>query len=82
MKFRTATLLWLVCALVACAGTSREPDPALAGSERDPHGCIPTAGYSWCAREQSCVRSWELAEKHGLPATQQAFDTYCTNHQE
>ncbi len=33
--------------------------PALVGSDRDSHGCIPSAGYTWCNASQKCIRSWE-----------------------
>lgn len=33
--------------------------PELIGGDRDEHGCIPSAGYSWCESEQKCYRSWE-----------------------
>ena len=29
------------------------------GSDRDPHGCIPSAGYAWCEGKQKCLRAWE-----------------------
>jgi len=29
------------------------------GCDRDEHGCIGSAGYSWCQEKQKCVRSWE-----------------------
>lgn len=29
------------------------------GSDRDEHGCIPSAGYSWCAPKNKCLRVWE-----------------------
>lgn len=29
------------------------------GSDRDSHGCIPSAGYSWCDSSQKCYRPWE-----------------------
>ena len=31
----------------------------LPGSGRDAHGCIPSAGYSWCEALAQCVRPWE-----------------------
>ena len=34
------------------------------GGDRDAHGCIGSAGYSWCEAKASCIRSWE---------------TYCTS---
>lgn len=53
--------------------------PPLLGGDRDAHGCIGSAGYSWCAAKEKCFRSWEeecfvsaeegarygLAEKYG-----------------
>lgn len=31
----------------------------LVGNDRDEHGCIPSAGYSWCEAKQRCIRPWE-----------------------
>ncbi len=43
-----------------------EPAPAapaapnqLLGGDRDEHGCIGSAGYSWCEAKQKCLRIWE-----------------------
>lgn len=33
--------------------------PALVGGDRDEHGCIGSAGYSWDAENAKCVRPWE-----------------------
>jgi hypothetical protein len=32
---------------------------AMPGSDRDTHGCIGSAGYSWCEAKQKCIRIWE-----------------------
>ncbi|MFZ1536443.1 MAG: hypothetical protein WAT23_03550 [Chromatiaceae bacterium] len=48
------------------------------GSDRDAHGCIGSAGYTWCAHEQQCVRSWELAQQRGFASTAEAFRAYCS----
>ena len=29
------------------------------GGDKDAHGCIGSAGYSWCEAKQKCLRSWE-----------------------
>ncbi len=34
------------------------------GGDKDAHGCIGSAGYTWCAEKNTCIRSWE---------------TYCTS---
>jgi len=33
---------------------------SLPGSDRDSHGCIGSAGYSWSAPMKKCIRPWEL----------------------
>lgn len=32
---------------------------SIVGGDRDEHGCIGSAGYSWCEEKQKCLRSWE-----------------------
>jgi len=32
---------------------------ALVGGDSDAHGCIGSAGYSWCGARGECVRPWE-----------------------
>ena len=29
------------------------------GGDRDEHGCIGSAGYSWCDVKNKCLRVWE-----------------------
>ena len=36
-------------------------DAPLVGGDRDAHGCIGSAGYSWCEAKQKCLRPWEEA---------------------
>jgi|GEM_PF-5430281 len=36
-------------------GSRRE----LIGGEKDEHGCLVAAGYSWCESKKKCLRSWE-----------------------
>jgi hypothetical protein len=75
-----------VLASSACSGQAPAPTPApppppmpVVGGQRDAHGCLPAAGYSWCAKENACVRPWELAAKKGFPnGDKAAFDAYCT----
>jgi len=31
----------------------------LIGKDKDDHGCMLMAGYSWCEAEQKCLRPWE-----------------------
>jgi putative lipoprotein len=48
------------------------------GGDRDEHGCIHSAGYSWCAKEGKCLRPWELAKEKGFASTEEAFRAYCS----
>lgn len=47
------------------------------GSDRDVHGCIASAGYTWCASTQRCERPWELARERGFDNTAEAFGRFC-----
>ncbi len=31
----------------------------IVGGDRDAHGCIGSAGYTWCSSLNQCIRSWE-----------------------
>lgn len=31
----------------------------IVGGDRDEHGCIGSAGYTWCEEKQKCLRTWE-----------------------
>ena len=33
--------------------------PPVPGSDKDEHGCIGSAGYTWCAELNKCIRPWE-----------------------
>ena len=40
-----------------------ELEGELVGGERDGHGCLLGAGYSWNESELACVREWETGVK-------------------
>lgn len=41
--------------------------PVIVGGDRDEHGCIGSAGYSWDAENAKCVRPWEKEAEFGKP---------------
>ncbi len=47
------------------------------GGGRDAHGCIGSAGYSWCERTGQCERPWELARTQVFSNTKETFDEFC-----
>jgi putative lipoprotein len=67
------TEVQLMLKRVAAQGSAGAP-----GADRDEHGCIRSAGYSWCAREAKCVRPWELAKEKGFTSTEEAFRAFCS----
>ena len=58
---------FFMLALAACS--SDGDTPAQVGSDTDAHGCKGSAGYSWCAKTESCERPWELAKQQGFENT-------------
>src|SRR5512142_1430173 len=60
-----AALLFIGAGCVAAPAVP-QPSPAPApvnapplGGDRDAHGCIGSAGYSWCEAKAKCLRPWE-----------------------
>lgn len=71
MKWFYALIAVLALSLAACTDN-------LAGNDKDEHGCIGSAGYSWCEKESKCVRPWVLASEKSLDfSTKGKFDDYC-----
>ncbi|MCP3727755.1 hypothetical protein M3I53_32335 [Paraburkholderia sp. CNPSo 3272] len=64
-------------ALCACANPSPDAASNIIGADRDAHGCIGSAGYSWCEYTQQCERPWELAKQKGFANSQERFARYC-----
>jgi len=63
MKKHTWAIIILVAVvLVASIIVIRNGnEPAPIGGERDEHGCLGPAGYSWNETLQVCLREWEVA---------------------
>jgi hypothetical protein len=55
--------LLLIIALLSILSACKEKEPTMVGGDKGAHGCIPSAGYQWCGKENKCVRSWELANE-------------------
>lgn len=69
MSVKTMSMC-LVCtgALLASCGSSREKQGQVAdkddkevivGNDKDEHGCIASAGYTWSEVQKDCIRLWE-----------------------
>jgi len=51
----------IICIAALAAGCAQHKKNATAGADRDPYGCIPSAGYTWSRIEQRCLRLFEEA---------------------
>ena len=51
----------------------------MVGSDHDSHGCIRSAGYSWCKKTQNCERPWKLAKKENFTSTLEGLNAFCNN---
>jgi DNA-binding PucR family transcriptional regulator len=43
----------------AATSTSEEQQRRKIGGDKDKHGCLIAAGYTWCESKQKCLRTWE-----------------------
>ena len=39
--------------------TNQQANDQQIGGDKDEHGCLIAAGYSWCEAKQKCLRTWE-----------------------
>ena len=56
-------LLGFVLAAIVCCSCAHSSIGNLVGSDRDEHGCIGSAGYTWSYALHSCVRLWEAGTR-------------------
>lgn len=62
MSLMFMTVIFSGCSLPWSGKTTTTTSTTMMpGSDRDSHGCIPSAGYSWCESKQKCLRTWEEA---------------------
>jgi putative hemolysin len=75
-----ALFITSVLALFLIAGCQSKP--AVIGGDKDVHGCLAAAGYSWCDTKQKCLRTWEencTAQCGACPLLTPPSPTFCTN---
>lgn len=70
--FIVVSLFVAVFLLGACT-----QQPALVGNDSDEFGCKASAGYSWCALKDKCIRTWEEPCEH-LCTQEENSATACT----
>ena len=53
------TVIFLAAVLAAACSAAPDNAAPAVGADRDAHGCIGSAGYTWSAVRQECIRLWE-----------------------
>lgn len=43
--------------------SAQAEQPVMIGGQRDQHGCLSPAGYTWSKLQSQCIRIWEAGEK-------------------
>lgn len=56
-RILAATMLVLFAPLLAIGQTNTKKKQ-MPGSDRDAHGCIPSAGYTWSAIKKECIQTF------------------------
>jgi hypothetical protein len=49
-------------------------DTQIIGGDKDSHGCLISAGYSWCEIKSKCLRNWEEPCEKSKPQTTTTAD--------
>jgi hypothetical protein len=57
---KTILIASLIVLFTSCANNKNTSSAPKAGSDRDTHNCIASAGYTWSELKNDCVRSWEV----------------------
>ncbi len=81
MKITYFSIVLVVATLLlsGCIQPEPPPTPAPIGGDRDEHGCIPSAGYTWCEPKQKCLRPWEEeCEDIKEKTTEELAEGFCT----
>lgn len=53
-KYMIISILLILLAFSGC-----KKQEQVVGGDKDEHGCISSAGYTWCESSQKCMRLWE-----------------------
>jgi hypothetical protein len=63
MKKILAFIVFLILSLSDSLMAQDTQNSPMVGNDRDKHGCIGSAGYTWSVLKKQCVRSFELTQQ-------------------
>lgn len=52
-------IVWGLFAFFKSNNAPLVEETRIIGGDKDAHGCLGSAGYSWCEAKSSCIRPWE-----------------------
>lgn len=79
LRIMNGVKILLGCCIMAMIGTSctHKSNETLIGGEKDSHGCLVAAGYSWSAIKNDCIRVFDdgvqLTNSQDKDATSAAY---------
>lgn len=74
---KTSFAISAILAILLAACVQQTAHVTMVGADRDIHGCIGSAGYSWCEKTAQCERPWELALKENFELSAEHFSQFC-----
>ncbi|KAB1069366.1 hypothetical protein F6U93_03375 [Tamlana haliotis] len=63
---KISTLILGVLMLFSCGNANKNKNDKtqeMVGNDKDKHGCIASAGYTWSEINQDCIRVFEIGER-------------------
>ena len=69
--------IWIIVGAWACFSACRSVQaPQLIGGNKDEHGCLTAAGYTWSELRRDCIRIFEDGVRVDDPSLQPSLASY------
>lgn len=69
--------LWIAMAVSACLSACKSAEaPRRIGGDKDEHGCLLAAGYTWSELRRDCVRIFEEGVRADDPSLRPSLASY------
>ncbi len=69
--------VWIVAGAWACLSACRSvQEPRLIGGNKDGHGCLSAAGYTWSELRRDCIRIFEEGVRADDPSLRPSLASY------
>lgn len=69
--------IWIIVGAWACFSACRSVQaPQLIGGNKDEHGCLTAAGYTWSELRRDCIRIFEDGVRADDPSLQPSLASY------